>query len=260
MRNVLGDGTKRIYKKVQELPALLLGEELTPLMAAQLIEPNYFLLIQETLPSGNQLFFSYDAKGHLSSIEMKNKSCDKTLSWIRLSYDFQEAGCQVRIQTSDARSITYHLTLVQGIYNLTKVEGSHCMPISYEYGEALVKKILPEGRLIEVEYQNGKVISLKGPNALSGKAEIVHSFSYEKDFTDVFNAMGIKTRYRYDSRFQLTAIERYDDQNSLYRIEHKFWGKQRLDAGLLLAKTIGDHAGRIYSHRSYSYETQGNVS
>jgi len=64
----LGDGAKRIYQKVEQLPSMLLGEELTPLMTAQVDEPDYFLLIQEILPSGNKLFFSYDTAGHLTAV------------------------------------------------------------------------------------------------------------------------------------------------------------------------------------------------
>lgn len=37
---ILGDGSKRIYKKVHMLPSLLLGEEFTPLMSAQVIDPD----------------------------------------------------------------------------------------------------------------------------------------------------------------------------------------------------------------------------
>jgi hypothetical protein len=75
------------------------------------------------------------------------------------------------------------------------VEGSHVFSISYCYEDALVKKILPEGRFTEVEYENGKVKCLKEPHPQSGKAEITHSFAYGQDYTDVFNAMGVKTRY-----------------------------------------------------------------
>lgn len=53
---VIGDGTKRVYQKVQKLPSLLLGEELIPSMSDQIVEPEFYLLIQEILPSGNQLF------------------------------------------------------------------------------------------------------------------------------------------------------------------------------------------------------------
>ena len=256
---ILGDGTKRVYQKVQQLPSLILGEELTPLMASQMIEPESFLLMQEILPSGNQLFFSYDEAGHLTSIEMKNKSSEKILSWIQLSYEFQQTDCRVHIETSDRRELNYHFILLNGSYQLIKVEGSHCLPIAYEYKDILVKKILPEGRFIEIDYQDGKVKSLKGPNSKTGKAEILHSFSYNAIYTDVFNAMGIKTRYIYDTRSQLIAIERYDNQNSLYRIEQKYWGKTKSDAGLLLSKTIGDGSGRIHSYRCFQYDKLGNV-
>ena len=255
----LGDGTKRIYKKVEQLPSLLFGEELTPSMAGQMIEPESFLLSHEILPSGNQLFFSYDAEGHLISIEMKNKSGTKIFSWIHLDYEFQGTSCHVHIKTSDARELTYHFALVNGIYQLIQVKGSHGMPIAYEYRDVLVKKTLPEGRFIEIDYQDGKVKTLKGPSSQSGKAEIVHSFSYGAGYTDVFNAMGVKTRYIYDQSSQLTAIERYDNQNGVYRIEQKFWGKTRSDAGLMLAKTIGDGSGRIHSYRSFQYDHSGNV-
>jgi len=257
---ILGDGTKRIYQKVQHLPSSILGEELTPLMAQQIVKPEFFLLSQEILPSGNHIFFFYDADGHLISIEMKNKSLTKVFSWIRLRYEYEKTGCQVHIQTSDERKLTYHLTLMNGNYQLIHVEGSHCKPIAYEYKDVLIKKTLPEGRFLEIDYQDGKVKSLKGPNSQTGKAEITYSFTYGADYTDVFNNMGIKTSYIYDKRFQLTAIQRYDEQNCLYRIEQKFWGKAKSDAGLLLAKTIEDGSARIYSYRSFHYDKAGNVT
>jgi RHS repeat-associated protein len=252
----VGDGTRRIYQRVNDLPSQLLGEELTPIMAAQVIDPTYFLLIQEVLPSGNQLFFSYDQAHHLIAIEMKNPS-GKPLSWIHFSYELAENKSQIYVTTSDNKELTYHFIANQ----LTHVSGSHYIPITYEYdSHLLVKKVLPEGRFVEIAYQDGKVQALKGPHALSGKAEIAHTFSYGKDYTDVFDAMGIKTRYIYDKRFQLTVIERYDDLGKLYRTEHKFWGRTKADAGLLLAKAIGDGNGRIYSYRCFQYDKSGNVT
>lgn len=251
----LGDGSKRIYQRVNDLPSQLLGEELIPLMAAQVIDPSYFLLIKEILPSGNQLFFSYDKDHHLIAIEMKNPS-GKPLSWFRFLYEFAENKSQVHITTSDDRELTYQFVAGQ----LTQVSGSHSIPITYEYdSNLLVKKILPEGRFVEITYQEGKVQTLKGSHAQSGKAEIAHAFSYGKDYTDVFDAMGIQTRYIYDKRSQLTAIECYDHLGKLYRNEQKFWGKKKSDAGVLLAKSIGDGNGRIYSYRCFQYDKSGNV-
>lgn len=252
----LGDGTKRIYERANDLPSQLLGEELTPIMATQVIDPVYFLLMQEVLPSGNQLLFSYDEAHHLTAIEMINPF-GKLLSWIHLSYELTENKSQVYITTSDDKELTYYFIANQ----LTHVNGSHSIPMTYEYdGNLLVKKVMPEGRFVEIAYQGGKVQALKGPHAQSGKAEIAHAFSYGKDYTDVFDAMGIKTRYIYDKRSQLAAIERYDHLGKLYRTEQKFWGKTKSDAGLLLAKTIGDGNNRIYSYRCFQYDKFGNVT
>ena len=251
----LGDGTKRIYKRVELLPSQLLGEQLTPIMSGQVLDPAYYLLTQEVLPSGNQLFFSYDDDNHLMVIEMKNPS-GKILSWINFCYKLNESKSLISIKTSDDRELVYHLSGNQLIH----VNGSHSIPISYEYDRSLlVKKLLPEGRFVEIAYQEGKVQALKGPHAQSGKAEIAYAFSYGTDYTDAFDAMGIKTRYIYDKRSQLTAIERYDHLGKLYRTEQKFWGKTKSDAGLLLAKTIGDGNGHIYSYRCFQYDKSGNV-
>lgn len=256
---VLGDGTKRIYKKVIGLPTKLFGEELTPLMTSQIVEPSFFHLDQEILPSGNQIFFSYDDQGQLIKMEMTNRNGNKTLSWIHFSYDFQEVGCLVHLESSDSREINYSFVLDNELYQLTKVQGSHCIPVHYEYNEALCKKCLPEGRFVEIEYHEGRVKSLKGPNAQSGQSEVFYSFSYESDCTDVLDALGAKSKYLYDKRFQLTAIEQYDEQNKLYRIDKRFWGKTPADAGLLLAKTIEDGCAHFHSYRSFHYDKAGNI-
>lgn len=256
----LGDGTTRLYQKVERLPNVVLGEELIPLMAAQIVDPEYFLLTKEQLPSGNQLFYSYNDEGRLTLIEMKNKTEKKILSWIRFSYEFHEDACQVHIETSDVKILTYHFALEDSTYQLKKVEGSHIIPIAYDYREALIRKSLPEGRFIEIEYENGKVKTLKSPHPLLGKSEITHSFVYGKDYTDVFDALGTKTRYLYDKNLHLTTIERYDEDNKLYRTEKKFWGTEESDAGFLLAKTIEDGNGCVHSYRSFQYDHRGNVT
>lgn len=248
---LLGDGTKRIYRQVQGLPSCYFGEEITPLLAFQVLDPSYFLLTEEVLPSGNRIVFSYDEAGHLLAIEMKDSSLKKAFSWMHFAYEQAEKKYFVQVETSDARKITYEFDNDQ----LIKVEGTHCIPLSYEYkGQRVVKKNLPEGRFVEITYQDGKVKELKGPHAFTGKAEVAHRFSYGKEYTDVFDAGGIKTRYVYDSNFQLIAVEQYDEEDQIYRIDRKFWG-----TGLLLAKTISDSQGRVHSYRSFQYDKSGNV-
>jgi RHS repeat-associated protein len=256
----LGDGTKRIYKPATIVPSRFMGEEFISHMASQVLEPSFFLLEQEILPSGNQLFFTYDEENHLIKIKMKNPSLDKTLSWISFSYHVRESECQIHAKTSDNRKINYHFILSKNNRDqLMKVSGSHSYSVYYQYKDALVKKVLPEGRFLEIDYENDKVVALRMPNAQSGLSEVFFSFSYETGHTDVLNGLGLKTRYVFDQHFRLTAVERYDDQDNLYRIEKKIWGKTHLDTGWLLAKTIENGSGRLFSFRRFQYDSSGNI-
>ncbi len=265
----LGDGTKRIYQKVKSTPSEIFGEEIALSLTSKVTQPQYFLLISETLPSGNVISFFYDEEGHIISVEMKDASQKKTYSWIRLSYDFNPKGCRTTVTTSDEKKITYEFERLtigrQSIFALKEVKGNYGIPISYDYAIKgsnclLTKKWLPEGRFLEIEYDDtGQVKTLKGPSALSGKSEIAYQFTYGDRFTDVTNAAGIKTRYRYDECFQLVAIERYSQDGKLYRTDKKYYGKTKQDLTFLLARTISDATGRVNSYRCFKYDGWGNI-
>lgn len=265
----LGDGTKRIYRQVKAVPTEIFGEEIALNLASKVTQPQYFLLISETLPSGNVILFSYDEKGHIASVEMKDASQKKTHSWIRLSYDFNSRGCRTTVTTSDEKKLIYEFEKLtigkQSIFVLKEVKGNYGIPVSYDYeikGSKclLTKKRLPEGRFVEIEYDDtGRVKTLKGPSALSGKPEIIYRFTYGDKFTDVANAAGIQTRYRYDDRFQLTAIERLTQDGKLYRTDKKYYGRTKQDRTFLLARTISDATGRVHSYRCFKYDGRGNI-
>ena len=129
-------------------------------------------------------------------------------------------------------------------YVITDVIGSHQIPCSYKYQVKdqlclLVKKTLPEGRFIEIEYEpQGKVSALKLPHPVSGKAVETCLFNYGEGYTDVLDSTGLKTSYLFDSRKQLTAIQKFDNQGQLYRTDQKIWGTQKENAGLLLVKLL----------------------
>lgn len=265
----LGDGSKRIYKKMKGVPTEIFGEEIALNLASKVSQPQYFLLISETLPSGNVILFSYDDKGHIASVEMKEASRKKILSWIRLSYDLNPKGCRIIATTSDEKKLTYEFEKLtigkQSFFVLKEIKGNYGIPVSYEYEIKgancfLTKKRLPEGRFLEIEYDDTeRVKTLKGPSATSGKPEIIYRFTYGDKFTDVFNAQNIKTRYRYDNRLQLIAIIRYDDEGNLYRIDRKYYGKSDQDLTYLLTRTITDEEGRVHSCRCFKYDSRGNV-
>ena len=265
----LGDGTKRIYRQVKAVPTEIFGEEIALSLASKVTQPQYFLLISETLSNGNVILFSYDEKGHIASVEMKDASQKKTHSWIRLSYDFNPRGCRITVTTSDEKKLIYEFEKLtigkQSIFVLKEVKGNYGIPVSYDYETKgsncfLTKKRLPEGRFVEIEYDEaGRVKTLKGPSALSGKPEIAYCFTYGDKFTDIANAAGTQTRYRYDDRFQLTAIEHLTQDGKLYRTDKKYYGKTKQDLTFLLARTISDATGRVHSYRCFKYDGRGNV-
>lgn len=265
----LGDGTKRIYQKVPGVPTEIFGEEIALTLASKVIQPQYFLLISETLPSGNVILFSYDKKGHIASVEVKDSSQKKAHSWIHFGYAFHPQGCCITVTTSDAKNLIYEFDKLmlgkQAIFVLKEVSGNYGIPVSYDYeirGSKcfLSKKHLPEGRFVEIEYDDaGRVKTLKGSSALFGKSEIAYRFIYGDKYTDVFNAENIKTRYRYDDRLQLIAIIRYDADGNLYRIDRKYYGKSDQNITYLLTRTIADEEGRVHSCRCFQYDPRGNV-
>jgi len=218
----LGDGTKRYYRQVEDVATDILGEEQIPVMASYLQYPSFYLLQKEILPSGNQLHFSYDASGHLIRIQLTNAK-EKTLSWIQIAYDFSSDDCQVELTSSDNKQISYRFVRLGDRYQLVSVEGSHCIPTTYEYEKALTKKILPQGRFVAVEYTGDKVASIKLPHPMTGEEQTTYTFSYGTQYTDFFDAHRIRTRYRYDKNKRLSAIERYDEKDSLYKKEEKYW-------------------------------------
>lgn len=265
----LGDGTKRLYKKVNAVATEIFGEEMALVLASKVIHPQYFLLLSETLPSGNVILFSYDEKGHIARLEMKDALQKKSHSWIRFNYDFNPKGCRITASTSDEKRITYNFERLQAgsqsLFALKEVNGSHSIPCFYDYEVKantcfLVKKRLPEGRFLEIGYDEvGRVKALKGPTALSDKPDTLRRFVYGDKYTDVTNAVDIKTRYIYDDRLQLIAIEQYDQDNTLYRSDKKYYGKTKQELTFLLARTITDGAGRIHSYRCFKYDNRGNV-
>ncbi|NGX61734.1 MAG: putative deoxyribonuclease RhsA [Chlamydiae bacterium] len=265
----LGDGTKRIYERVSEVPTELFGEELLPVLANRVVSPEYFHLVSEILPSGNTIYFAYDEEGHLASIESRDCEGEKVHSWINFSYEFGSEGASVFVTTSEGKTLLYEFAKISSknssMYLLKEVTGSHLRPISYEYAEEgnqffLTRKNLPEGRFVGVEYdRHGRVERLQVPHAESGDPTPLLCFTYGKGFTDVTNIGGQKTRYHYDASLQLTKMELFDEKGGLYRIDQKMYGKTRRDVTQLVARSVSNGLGEVLSFRAFHYDDRGNI-
>ncbi|MDP1609355.1 MAG: RHS repeat-associated core domain-containing protein [Chlamydiales bacterium] len=221
-----------------------------------------YLLELEILPSGNKLFYEYEGVA-LSQIKMTNASEEKVLSWIKIHY-----GSIIHIDTSDHKTVEYHFQ--QDFPLLSEVIRSDKPTLKYEYRMVddhplLIKKDLPEGRFVEVDYYSdetnrNKVKSLTTPAGISDNASIRFAFTTEEDgsgFTQVDGPLTQKSVYRFNDEFQLTAIEQYLG-GELYRVHKKFLGKKQ-DASNLIAISVEDGNGATHYYKSFTYNGKGHL-
>jgi hypothetical protein len=119
----------------------------------------------------------------------------------------------------------------------------------------LIKKMLPEGRFVQIEYDPNpyKVRSVTTPSTLNEAASL--HFSYEENFTWVNGPGNHKAAYRFDEQDRLVAIEQYLD-GSLYRIHKKSWGTQG-DAGNLISTSVEDANDNIFYYKHFTYDSEG---
>ena len=256
----LGDGTRRIYQKMDSLPSKFLGEELNPVLAAQMDAPSFYRLAKEILPSRNEISYAYDNEGHLSSMELTNPSKSKVYSWIRFSYEQTDNHTLVHAESSDRQSVDYELSPLDGrveFLSLTQVKGSHFKPVKFDYqvkdhNPLLVKKKSSD-QTLEIDYENGKVQTLSGHE---GKPGTLYRLTYGNGYTDVLEPSGLKSRYEFDTNSRLTSIIHFDQAGHPYRIEQKTWEP---NTGRLLAKNILDGEGYVQSSQTFRYDTSGNI-
>jgi len=255
---VLGDGTKRFFQKTVLAPTTPFNT-LHNEISSKVLQPIYYRLISEMLPSGNTILFSYNGAGQLSHIEMQNKS-QKPHSWIQ----FNSSGNTLTLETSDSRTLRYKFENINGISILKEVTGSHCIPCTYDYQVhdktySFIRKRFPEGRFLEIEYDSqGRVTTLKKPHPETGKPFLAKQFHYGDGYTDVLNTFKVKTRYHYDERLQLISLDYFSETDSLYRTDRKYYGTNK-ETTYLIARTVADGAGKIFSYRTFKYDESGNI-
>lgn len=215
-----------------------------------------YLITHELLPSGNKLFYEFDQNSKLSFIKQTNASENKILAWIKIEY-----GNGIRVEASDGKIANYHFQKdTSGILLLAEVERSDKPNVRYEYQvidkqPLLIKKTFPEGRFIEIDYYTNedaqhKVKSIAFPGNKNEKDSI--HFSYDTDSTLINGPGDRKSKYRFNERFQLIAIEQYLG-DLLYRIHKKTWGIKN-NAGDLISTSLQDGEGNIFYHKSFIYD------
>jgi hypothetical protein len=221
-----------------------------------------YLLSYEVLPSGNKIFYEFDEKGQLTLIKETNATEQKVLGWIKIQY-----GNGIHIDTSDKKTVDYQFQHNSGIPLLTEVLRSDKPQLHYQYQVVdnhalLIKKELPDGRFVKLDYYTDKakkckVKTVTTPAGVRGTTST--HFVYKNAYTEVRGHENRKSVYRFDDRFQLTAIEHYLD-GVLHRADKKYWGRKK-NAGNLISTSVEDGSGNIFYCKSFIYDDKdkGNI-
>ncbi len=151
----------------------------------------------------------------------------------------------------------------------TRPDGSSCR---YRYGDhpmdkqrkLIIAREESDGDYLLNEYYDsgpacGKIKLQKAPLGADDSPIVMHRFTYGNGCTEVYDALNHKVVYRYSQAQRLTAIEQYDDQQTLYRAERFFWDETHTPPRLLF-RVILDGCNHIQMGRSFSYDAEGNIT
>ena len=265
----------------------------------------------ETKPDTTKLSFDYytdkeHAAGYLKGIKACNHSLQHTFGWLKV--DYRKNNDSVFVNSSTGKEVRYsykdlHRDKDNNVTFLEKVQSTDRPTEYYSYdmfhGRRYLSKIsYPDGRYLKIDYDSkGRVTEQRAPVGRDGKEERIFCFVYYPDDrkTEVYDAEGRKTVYKYSSRDRLTHIEKFRNRaaqsaclsdepleceelgfaipkgtpRTLYRGEQFFWGKRESthrgkrddsDEGHLLAKTIYDNDEKVVVCERYAYDSFGNIT
>ncbi len=147
----------------------------------------------------------------------------------------------------------------------------------------LVRKELPEGRTLEIDYfkkgvnwvwpgqsceidraRQEMVMQLRAPVGTDATPLPIYRFLYDRVArrTEVYDAQDHRKVYHYNEQDRLNKIESFTGNAPFYKYaEERFtWGVPcTKDCGNLLTKTLVAKDGFIFFNRTYTYDSAGNV-
>lgn len=252
--------------------------------------PYLLPLTEERLPNGNILAYTFESLYPedrapsfylLTSITAYNGSKTKELGRLNFHYncctESKGSVMGIKVVGSDNREANFQYDYIserggQGsdycnLKLLSSATFPNKPPVSYlpassskrryKSGNRIRTVQRPGGRCYLTDYcDDGKAHAryvAAGPNG----EELVqtHRYVYHQGGTNVFEADGVQTVYRYDSNKRITTIESYQD-NQLYRIERNSWDGSN---GRLTCKQIEDRNGNVVWRAYYGYDNNHNV-
>jgi len=227
--------------------------------------PYQFHVYEERKPNGNIICYStcrwkdgkyYPTPPLLSGITAYNADKSKVLGSISFHYNQDKHG-DVRGFTakgSDGRQvgIQHH---GKSPFQLFTVSSPDKPAVGYGYQGTWVNRVeKADGRLITTEYSGDKVSAQYAPVGPNGEMHPIGRYIYHDRDTEVYDAEGNKTIYKFNENKQLLSLEIYKD-NAIYRIDRFAWDTA---TGNLLKKTIEDGSGNVFQTTEYAYDKNHN--
>lgn len=252
--------------------------------------PYYLMIDKVFLPNGLVLEYNYvtfiDDNIHpthyrIKAIKVKNKKNTEELGSLEFSYPTKNGDCteHINILGSDGRKFTSDVTyreVVKNHYYFYKPNGEYVdmgveskgflflthaktptkQSIDYVYDEnfLLTQKILPDQRLLSIEYENARVKTQYAPVGCKDEICKIADYQYFDDHTDVIDAEGNLTRYFFDKNKLITAVQKYQEKD-LYCVERSEWD----ETGQLKSQCIEDGKGTVFRKVSFDYDKRDNV-
>lgn len=217
-----------------------------------------------------EMRYRYDGNNQLVRLEI----ADNETQGLDISYS-EAKPAHFFVQTADGRRVDYY----QGGGDLSSVIHKVILPdggwFRYNYqkhpyedrmlvtcretaeGNYLINEYYPK----EDAFSAGRIKRQLAPVGIDSEPLQTHAFSYCDGATEMRDALGNKTIYRYEHQ-RLTAIESHiksdEEMESLYRIERFYW-RNTPSVPLMIAQTLEDHKGMIAACTTFAYDEQGNV-
>jgi hypothetical protein len=259
---------------------------------------DFFYLQKETKPNGLQLIYNYDSKHRVSSIVSKNKNGDKLAE-----ANYLVSGKDsVSINVNNKQKVIYGMTKNDSKYFLNQVQTSSGTQkfiykrIDKRIPQLLVKKGLPEGRCLEIEYfakgdnpipfgnvelfeeddpRLFRVKALKAPVGHDATPQYIYKFVYNvhtqthNEFKDneykeiiggdtsVYNIYNHLVRYYYNRDHRLTTVDKHTGSGPNYEL----YSREKLfwQGPNLTNRIFHTKEGWPQYCKQYDYDKAGNV-
>ena len=146
--------------------------------------------------------------------------------------------------------------------NLSSVSLNGTNLYQYQYQEQtplITSWSAADGSSYSIAYNEaGQVKEISGMVANSDNPQVIASYAYSENRTDVIDAMGLQRSFYYDQNNCLSKLEEYSG-STIYRCQQIYWiAHPTQKSWLIRTRTWEDGQGHAFLCATYTYDGMGN--